>query len=98
MIVGKHRKLIGKALSRNCAAHLLAPHVAEPSFMGVRIGAEQVCGDGMLQKRISQHLQPLQVEAVTGIGQSQGLQYETWVGPQVLGGVSHGGALLVLVG
>lgn len=89
---------MGKAGIRSGAAHLLAPHVAEPSFVGVGIGAEQVRGDGVLQERVSQHLQPLQVEAVAGVGQSQGLQDETRVGPQVLGGVSHRGALLVLAG
>lgn len=53
--------------------------------MSIRVGTEQVCSDGMLQERVTEHLQPLQVEAVAGIRQGQGLQDETGVGPQALG-------------
>lgn len=50
------------------SSHLLAAHVTKSPLMSVRVGTEQVCGDGMLEKRVTKHLQPLQVEAVTGIG------------------------------
>jgi len=74
--------------SNDSSSHLLAAHVAEPALVGVGVGAEQVRGDGVLQERVSQHLQPLQVEAVAGVGERQGLQDEARVGPQTLGGVS----------
>ena len=73
------------------ASHLLAAHVAESALVRVGVGAEQVRGDGVLQEGVSQHLQPLQVEAIAGVGQCQRLQDEARVGPQVLGGVSSGG-------
>lgn len=47
--------------------YLLAAHVAESSLVSIRVGTEQVCGDGMLEERVAKHLQPLQVEAVAGI-------------------------------
>lgn len=36
--------------------------------MSIRVGAEQVGGDGMFEEGVSQHLQPFQVEAVAGVG------------------------------
>lgn len=51
--------------------------------MCVGVGAEQVGGDGVLQEGVAEHLEPFQVEAVAGIGQSQGLQDEARVGTQV---------------
>lgn len=48
--------------------HLFAAHVAESSLVSIRVGTEQVCGDGMLEERVTEHLQPLQVEAVAGVG------------------------------
>ena len=41
--------------------------------MRVRIGAEQVGGDGMLEEGVAQHLKALQVEAIAGVGQGEGL-------------------------
>lgn len=69
-------------------SHLLAAHVAESALVGVRVGAEQVCGDSMLEERVTEHLQALQVEAVAGVRQGQGLQDEARVGPQAFRGVS----------
>lgn len=53
--------------------------------MGVRVSAEQVGGDAVFQERVAQHLQPLQIEAVTGVGEGQGLQDEAGVGAQGFG-------------
>lgn len=68
-------------------SHLFAAHIAESPFVRVRVGAEQVGGDGVLQEGIPEHLEPFQVEAVAGVGQSQGLQDEARVGAQVPWGV-----------
>lgn len=51
-----------------CQTHLLAPHVGESSLVSVGVSTEQVGGDGVLQERVSQHLQTLQVEAIAGVG------------------------------
>lgn len=72
-------------------SHLLAAHVAEPPFVCVGVGAEQIGGDGVLQKGVAEHLKPLQVEAVAGVGQSQGLKDEAGVGAQVPGRVRSPG-------
>lgn len=50
--------------------------------MGVGVSAEEVRGDGMLEEGVPQHLQPLQVEAVAGIGERERLQDEPRVGAQ----------------
>lgn len=69
-------------------SHLLASHVAESALVGVGVGAEQIRGNGVLEERVAEHLQALQVEAVAGVGQGQGLQDEARVGPQAFRGVS----------
>ena len=55
--------------------------------MGVGVRAEKVGGDGVLEERVAQHLQALQIEAIAGVGQGERLQDQPGVGPQALGGV-----------
>jgi hypothetical protein len=57
-------------------AHLLGPKMAEFALMNEGMLTEQVAGNGILEKRVSNGLQSFQVDSIVTITHGESLQYE----------------------
>ena len=65
--------------------HLLRSEVGELALVDVRVLAEKVAGDGVLQEGVSDGLQPLEVDGIVAVAHGEGLQDEGGAGARVAG-------------